>query len=1225
MEVKVRILCAFAVVFWQLSSISELVVFPEPGMLSVNSPAGSSKCISAINASTYSEKQPDTLLAHQYFKKAKHFADSLLYDSAIASWQQAAMLYEKARAWKRTVQCYNDLGNLFLKKSLYDRALEYLHQAFEIANRELGNDDLLIAANYSITGGVYYRRGAYKEALSYKQKALSILMKTWGTRSFQVAELYNHIALVHDAMGNYDRALRYLENALDIEEDAVPKESEYGQLADTYNNLGLVYHNKGYYDEAAQNYRKALELRLTFFGDKHPKVAESYNNLGSAHSDKDHYKEALDYHNKALRIRTDLWGMNHVKVANSHNNIGNIYFKRGDYNKALEYQRKALAVYELLKVPHRVVNSYQNIGLNYSEMGYADRALEYYQKSLDFISKAWGAEHPQLIKVYYDIARIYQEKKNQVQALEYYQKSLTLALKKVGPEHPYAALNYQGIGTTFYIDKQYDEALEYYEKSLAIWLKVVGAKNAGIAILYSNIASVHMHQGRYDTSRMYYRKALELQKEILGPLHPQTGLSYHDIAVVYHLEKQDYDRALEYYQKAVDMQRQVWGEKHPHLGLVYRNMGNLYNDQQLLDQALHYYQKSIIALTPGFYEEDPAVNPSIENSSHAYYFLFNLLSKTAIYIERYKHISHDPGDLERAMATSLLVTQLIDKIRGDYREEKTKLSLTEKVSSLYYKGAQTNVALYKLGMADSKKQAFFFAEKNKAATLLDALNESQARSFSGIPDSLLQQEQELKVNLSFYETSIRKQKQQKGGYDTSQVQQFEDRLFDLKQQYKALIENFEESYPKYYELKHDVSVASVEEVQERLPDANTVLLSYFTGPGSVLVFSITKKDFQVRDVPLDSLFYHQLRALVGFLTDRDGAKKNMNDEKEYQDYASIAYKAYDRLLRPVLEEYSGIEKLIIVPDDLFAYLPFEALLCEGVDTRAPVAYYKLPYLIRKYQVRYEYSATLYARSASFRSAPAPKAYAGFAPVYPSHGQFAGRTAESVRTHSERGDLTPLEHNQPEVAGIAKIIGGKAYLATRATEQSFKKTVGDYRILHLAMHAFSNDENPLLSGLAFTPDADSTEDDFLHTAEIYDLPLQAELAVLSACNTGYGKLVKGEGVMSLARAFRYAGCPSVAMSLWKVDDESTALIMQGFYTYLDKGFTKDQALRKAKLDYLSKSKKPHPYFWAPFVLIGDEVPLKKNGEFPVWGYGVLALLVLSLLLFFKYRRRTLSSP
>ena len=175
-----------------------------------------------------------------------------------------------------------------------------------------------------------------------------------------------------------------------------------------------------------------------------------------------------------------------------------------------------------------------------------------------------------------------------------------------------------------------------------------------------------------------------------------------------------------------------------------------------------------------------------------------------------------------------------------------------------------------------------------------------------------------------------------------------------------------------------------------------------------------------------------------------------------------------------------------------------------------------------------------------------------------------------------------------------------------------------------MHAFSNAETPLLSGLAFTSDTNSTEDGFLHTAEIYELPLRAELAVLSACNTGYGKLIKGEGAMSLARAFRYAGCPSVAMSLWSVDDESTASIMQDFYKYLDEGFTKDQALRKAKVDYLSKSKKPHPYFWAPFILIGDEAPLSRGAGIPIWLYVISSILLfIVILLLYNYKKRKLN--
>ncbi|MEM8889407.1 MAG: CHAT domain-containing protein, partial [Bacteroidota bacterium] len=160
-----------------------------------------------------------------------------------------------------------------------------------------------------------------------------------------------------------------------------------------------------------------------------------------------------------------------------------------------------------------------------------------------------------------------------------------------------------------------------------------------------------------------------------------------------------------------------------------------------------------------------------------------------------------------------------------------------------------------------------------------------------------------------------------------------------------------------------------------------------------------------------------------------------------------------------------------------------------------------------------------------------------------------------------------------------------------------------------MHAFSDDKNPMNSGLVFNPsNSGQGEDGILYSHEIYTMDFQAELAILSACNTGAGALSEGEGVMSLARAFAYAGVPSTSMSLWRANDETIAQIMQSFHMYLNEGMEKSAAMQKAKLDFLESSDRTHPYFWAAFLTIGDDSPIDGT-NFPVWAYFLIGILLL----------------
>jgi CHAT domain-containing protein len=257
-------------------------------------------------------------------------------------------------------------------------------------------------------------------------------------------------------------------------------------------------------------------------------------------------------------------------------------------------------------------------------------------------------------------------------------------------------------------------------------------------------------------------------------------------------------------------------------------------------------------------------------------------------------------------------------------------------------------------------------------------------------------------------------------------------------------------------------------------------------------------------------------------------------------------------------------------------LPFACLLTAPATPGRPV-----PYLIHTHQVSYGWSASLLFRQAR-RGAPRGKRLLVMAPRFdsapPGEPQFAGVRAE----------FGPLAHNEAEARAVHDLFGGNLFLGEEATEARFKALAPRYAYIHLSTHAKTYDESPLLSCLAFTAMAgDTTEDHRLQVAELYQLSLNAELVVLSACETGVGQLRRGEGIFGLARAFSYAGAQSLAATLWKVDDAAAAELMRAFYAYLKKGLPKDEALRQAQLDYLEQADPlhAHPFFWAGYTLFG----------------------------------------
>jgi CHAT domain-containing protein len=297
------------------------------------------------------------------------------------------------------------------------------------------------------------------------------------------------------------------------------------------------------------------------------------------------------------------------------------------------------------------------------------------------------------------------------------------------------------------------------------------------------------------------------------------------------------------------------------------------------------------------------------------------------------------------------------------------------------------------------------------------------------------------------------------------------------------------------------------------------------------------------------------------------------------------------------------------------------LLKEIPDTEK-LNYKGLPWLIRNHAISYSSSATIYfEQSSQAEKDLTSRNLIAFAPSY----NYVRTVRNGTEDDTLAFNLLPILGTEEEVKSISEIYKTRRLFDSRASEENFKKMAPDYRILHLAMHTVIDNQQPLYSKLVFTkPDKSSPEDGYLNTFELFNLRLRGELAVLSACNTGTGKLERGEGIISLARGFFYSGIPSVVMTLWEIEDHSSADLMEMFYRNLKKGLEKDIALQQAKIDYLDQTDHlhAHPYFWAGFVSIGKTTPISSVSS-PFRSnaliYSVISLLLITFGIFVIRKR------
>ena len=1168
----------------------------------------------------------DTTLARQYLQEAKTFADSSKYDSAITHYQKAAIIYKELNAWEDYVKACNQIGENLQEKGAYDEALEYLRKALDKGREEFGEQHVTVAESYDNTGNIYIDKGDYDQAFKYYKKALNIRQKVLGTEHLDVADSYNNTGIFYFYKELYKNAIDYYNKANDI---YIKKWGEkHEDVAKVYLNIGLAYKDVGDYDQALNYCQKALDINIEVQVPKYPHLVNNYYALGLLYGSRALYDKTLEYYKKALGMQIEKLGADHHTLTTSYTHIGNIYHEKALYRQALECYQKALIIQMRKASPEdlHLAYIYGHFGETYHRMGAYERALEYHQKSLMIFREKLGDNHRHTALMYNNIGAVYSHKGFHNQALEYYQKALAIRIKLMGNEHLEVAKSYSNIGSIYKGKGQYDQALTYFEKALKVLIKTLG-KHPQIAKIYHNFGSVYMNKGLYEQALEYQQKALDIQIEKLGSKHPSVAKSYGAIGDVY-ITMKSYDRALNYYQKVHQINLERSEPSDLELAKSYFAIGVVYDGQNHFEKTFYYYQKSLITLVPGFDSENPEQNPRIDELVHEEFLLTILYSKAMAFRRLYDMESKDIKDLRLSIATYQSVLQLLDLMRGSRKAERSKLFFTEYTYEIYRRAIHTILLLYKhTGDDRVLQQAFTFAERNKAGVLKEVLQESRAKHFAGIPDSLLERERSLKTDLNYYEATIQKQKQNKKEYDTVQVQNLEDRFFDLNREYEALITLFEKEYTRYHELKYDTRTATADDVRQKLPDEYSALIEYVVADSAVYTFAITKEGLQVRTLAIDSVFYAQVDTLNRMLSSSSKVQRYGLSKEYYQKFTKGARMLYQQLLAPLLKEHPELKQLIIIPDGPLAYLPFEILLNKKIPNHTtPGDYRSLPYLLKDYRIRYAYSAKLLLEKQQKTKIVQP--YIGFAPEYTIRRLASGTQNDSgllVSRSSElraRETFVPLGYNQPEVRQARELIGGRAFLAEAANKANYKKEGAEARILHFAGHSRTNDSLPLQSALVFSA-TDSNDYDFLHAYEVYGQPLKAELAVLSACLTSHGKRVKGEGLMSLARAFRYAGCPSIATSLWSVNDEAAAILMKEFFKQLKAGIPKDEALRLAKLHVLETHYDTHPHYWASFVLLGDDLPVELGSPRRKWwwlGGGGIVLVVLVLAIRFLKRRK-----
>ncbi len=404
------------------------------------------------------------------------------------------------------------------------------------------------------------------------------------------------------------------------------------------------------------------------------------------------------------------------------------------------------------------------------------------------------------------------------------------------------------------------------------------------------------------------------------------------------------------------------------------------------------------------------------------------------------------------------------------------------------------------------------------------------------------------------------------------------KVFDLQNEYDRFQDSMNMEYPILGERLYSQESPSIKTLRQKLLNEESMLIEYFNYDSILYAFSLT----------IDTLIVNKDTVNVDFeelvIDFNNLIRTPQNDQ--FNEFTSISNELYTILFEPILEDESrSKDVLYIIPDGILNYISFDALISNVPENLGNNRYDLLDYMVKSYEINYNYSSYLYQFKSHFDS----RGVSGFAPSFDRYG-------------SSPDGLSALPYNTEEVLFIDDIFEGEMFIDTSATLDTYRELIHTYNIAHLATHAICNDSIPMESKIYF-------HDDELSTYEIYNMPNSLDLVVLSACNSGAGKLREGEGIMSLSRAFLASGCSSIITSLWNVNDKVSLDLMTHFYSALSEGSTVGQSLRESKLNYLenpSSIMDAHPYYWSGYVLVGDNASFDMNYS---WVY-ILLIIIMS---------------
>ncbi len=868
--------------------------------------------------------------------------------------------------------------------------------------------------------------------------------------------------------------------------------------------------------------------------------------------DQGSYQNALDAAGQAATYYQEVGDIENTIIC--HALSGKCFVRIGDINQALTTLESIEKLHkDGQSISPNALAEVKNLeGEILLNQGQTEGAIEAFEAAVGTYEQHELTTKPEYSQSLTNLGLAYWNSGNTNRARGYLESALQKRKETYGEDHELVAGAYNNLGLIFSTENP-ETALDYYERAFEVYKKIHDGDHPSLAIAHNNMALANLGMEFYGDASNHFNEALKIWMNLYPDGHPNVAFTLNGIAET-NKALNDLDGARRYYNDALKMYMAYYGPRHPSIANVYNNLGSLQLSESMHLEAIKSFHKALIANSTEFSNEEYLTNPKPDDYLNPELLLASLLLKAQALEARHLAWSLSRKEIQTSMTTLEIGITLADKIRQTRTSEQDKIALARLSSELYEDAVRVSYYLGQINFRSSpfEEKAFLYSEKSKSAVLQESIAEVEARSFANIPQEMIEEEKSLKGAIAYLEQQIAR--------SSGDNQNLRSELFDKTRAYEQFIENLENSFPEYYELKYASTTPTISVIQKTL-SANQLLVSYFIAEkeNQLYIFSVGKNHFRLDLRPLEENFD---RYISGF--------RNSIYFEIPEVYKLTGTTLHDQLIPSKIP--SGITELVVIPQGRLGVIPFEALLTEVTTTE--FSFHNAPYLLKKYSVLYHYSTPLFLQAKAKVTNRENKSALLMAPV-----NFSVRAID-------------LPATEQEVISIGAMLASNAWEPEVKTFENatnkflLESNLKDYRILHLATHGLVDEKTPALSRIFLHP-ASSENEGYLFSGDIFNLSLDAELVTLSACQTALGQLVKGEGIIGLSRALLYAGANNLVVSLWNVGDRSTAMLMTNFYesSIQNDAEVFGSELQKAKLDMIRNSAYASPYYWAPFILIG----------------------------------------